>query len=67
MKPPLSVHATTHEGLVHDKNEDSHAVMSTDEGGVLLLVCDGMGGMGRGEVASAMAVENITRLDPSPP
>lgn len=62
MKLPLRVQATTHEGLVHDKNEDSHAVVTTDEGGMLLLVCDGMGGMGHGEVASAMAVEHITRM-----
>lgn len=62
MQPPLRIHASTHEGLVHEKNEDSHAVVNTDEGGVLLLICDGMGGMGRGELASAMAVEHISRL-----
>lgn len=62
MPHPLSVHAATHEGLVHEKNEDSHAVLETTEGGTLLLVCDGMGGMGHGEIASALAVQHITRL-----
>ncbi len=62
MQQPLRVHAATHEGLVHEKNEDSHSVLITDEGGVLLLVCDGMGGMGRGDVASQMSVEHIVEF-----
>jgi serine/threonine protein phosphatase PrpC len=34
-------------------------VVSLDEKGALLVVCDGMGGMNAGEVASAIAVETI--------
>ena len=60
MPLPLRVHATTHVGLVHSKNEDAWSVTPTEEGGLLLLVCDGMGGMGRGDEASKLAVEVIT-------
>jgi len=59
MTVPLRVHAATHVGLVHDINEDSWAVTPTEEGGLLLLVCDGMGGMGRGDEASSMAIAAI--------
>lgn len=60
MPVPLTAHSATHPGLHHPKNEDSYAVLTTDEGGILLLVCDGMGGMGRGDEASKLAVEVIT-------
>jgi len=59
MTLPLRVHAATHVGLVHPNNEDSYAVGPPDEGGLLLLVCDGMGGMGRGDEASKLAVQQI--------
>jgi serine/threonine protein phosphatase PrpC len=61
MPQPLATSATTHPGLLHHKNEDSHAVFDTEEGGVVLLVCDGMGGMGRGDEASRIAVEVIRK------
>lgn len=57
---PLGVHAATHVGLVHETNEDSHAVVETEEGGLLLLVCDGMGGMGHGDEASALAIQLLS-------
>jgi serine/threonine protein phosphatase PrpC len=60
MSLPLRVHAATHIGLVHSKNEDSFSVTPTEEGGLLMLVCDGMGGMGRGDEASAIAVRVIS-------
>jgi len=59
MTLPLRVHAATHVGLVHPNNEDSYAVGPPDDGGLLLLVCDGMGGMGRGDEASKLAVQQI--------
>lgn len=37
-------------------------IFSLDTKGTLLLVCDGMGGMNAGEVASAIAVETIKNL-----
>ena len=36
-------------------------MLPTDEGGLILLVCDGMGGMGHGELASAIGVEQIAK------
>jgi len=55
----LEFHAASHVGLVHKTNEDSFAIESMGDGGVLLLVCDGMGGMGQGDVASRLAVDQI--------
>jgi protein phosphatase len=55
----LEFHAASHMGLVHTTNEDCFAVQSMSDGGVLLLVCDGMGGMGQGDVASRLAVDEI--------
>lgn len=55
MRQPLRVHGRSHVGLVHHTNEDSWAIFDTEQGQVL-LVCDGMGGMGRGDQASQMAV-----------
>ncbi|MCB9678568.1 MAG: serine/threonine-protein phosphatase [Alphaproteobacteria bacterium] len=51
----LSIDSRTHIGLVHHTNEDSFTVFATPSGH-LLAVCDGMGGMGRGDEASAIAV-----------
>lgn len=62
MSVPLRVHAATHIGLEHHINEDAWSVAPTDEGGLVLLVCDGMGGMGRGDEASALAATTITEV-----
>jgi serine/threonine protein phosphatase PrpC len=61
----LSICALTDTGLKRSQNEDSHAVwMPEDKGarerqGVLLVVCDGMGGSQAGEVASRLAVDTV--------
>ncbi len=45
-------------GVVRERNEDSAYV---DERGRFVIVCDGMGGHGAGDVASQMAVELVKR------
>jgi serine/threonine protein phosphatase PrpC len=61
MSRMLQVQGATHPGNVHPKNEDSHAVVRLPDGGQLLVVCDGMGGMGRGDQASQLAVQVIEK------
>ena len=69
--------ARTEVGCVRERNEDSFAVMhlatgdgrlsqdarirEIDSGGLLLAVCDGMGGAAAGDVASQMAAESLRR------
>ena len=60
MSLTLRAHAVTHIGLVHHENEDSWATFDADDGSVVWLVCDGMGGMGRGAEASQFAVRALT-------
>ncbi len=55
----LAIATGTHVGLVHHTNEDSFAVFTTEDDAQALVVCDGMGGMGRGDEASRIAVEVI--------
>ena len=61
----LSVCALTDTGLKRSQNEDSHAVWMPEDAaarerqGVLLVVCDGMGGSQAGEVASRLAVDTV--------
>jgi protein phosphatase len=60
MTLPLRTYATTHVGHHHPRNEDAHAIVPLDQGrAVLLVVCDGMGGMGRGDEASRIALASI--------
>lgn len=50
--------ASTHVGLVRDNNEDSF-VCDTDK--MLWIIADGMGGLGFGEVASAITTYTLTK------
>jgi protein phosphatase len=52
-------HAQTDVGRQREKNEDSHAEYPLPDGGLLLIVADGMGGHGHGDVASQIAVRVI--------
>lgn len=49
----------THRGAVRVQNQDAYAVRPLDDGRVVALVCDGMGGARAGNVASTMAVERF--------
>ncbi len=73
----LSVYGTTHVGRVRDSNEDTfvvydiemgaspassgHTELSTGGPGVLVMVCDGMGGAAAGEVAAGIASQMVCR------
>jgi serine/threonine protein phosphatase PrpC len=72
----IAVAAATDVGAVRERNEDSLLVGNLDEGelvqaveawrasaqrGALLIVCDGMGGVDGGEVASELAAKVIWR------
>ncbi len=45
-------------GLIRSENEDSLGVFKVDSG-LLIIVCDGLGGNNAGEVASQLAVDSI--------
>jgi len=57
----LSVGAATDIGRRRDHNEDDFVTFATDDGSLVLVVADGMGGHQAGEVASAMAIEVLQR------
>src|SRR6266581_96675 len=57
--PSFSFHAVTDVGRQREKNEDSHAEYTFPDGSVLLIVADGMGGHGHGDVASQIAIKVI--------
>jgi protein phosphatase len=50
----------SHRGMVREKNEDA---VLTDPGGTLWAVADGMGGYGRGDVASDIVIESLSAID----
>ena len=67
MPGKLRICAITDPGLKRSGNEDSFDWWprnpdDADERGVLLLVCDGMGGAQAGERASHLAVETILKV-----
>jgi len=46
-------------GKVRLNNEDQAAALTNASGNVLLIVCDGMGGQNKGDLASSLAVNTI--------
>lgn len=48
-------------GRVRDTNQDYLEVVTLADGGLLCVVCDGMGGHSGGEIASRLAVQTIRR------
>lgn len=55
----LHAHADSHPGMQHPRNEDSVAIAPQPDGSVVLLLCDGMGGMGRGDQASRLGILRV--------
>ena len=51
-------------GLVRPSNEDKALSLIDAQKNVLLCVCDGMGGMQKGDVASRMAVDEFVKSFP---
>lgn len=48
-------------GKVRLNNEDKAATLTNSRGNILLIVCDGMGGANKGDLASSTAVEVISQ------
>lgn len=55
----MSYYFKTDKGLVRPLNEDSSSIFEFKDGGILLLVLDGMGGHLKGDVASSMGLNAI--------
>lgn len=51
----------TDTGVVRDHNEDSVIIITNDEGSTLIAVADGMGGHKAGEIASSIAITNLSK------
>ena len=51
----------THRGAVRQQNQDAFASQRLEDGRIIALVCDGMGGARAGNVASSMAVDLFMR------
>ena len=48
-------------GKVRMNNEDRTATLTNSRGNILLIVCDGMGGANKGDLASSIAIEVISQ------
>ena len=48
-------------GCVRENNEDQAVALINASGNVLLCVCDGMGGHNKGEYASKLAIDTISK------
>ena len=53
----MQVWGITHRGAVRSQNQDAYAARQLEDGRIIAVVCDGMGGARAGNVASTMAVE----------
>ena len=53
----MNVWGITHHGVVRGQNQDAFAFRELEDGRIIALVCDGMGGARAGNIASTMAVD----------
>lgn len=56
----MNVYFCSDKGLVRESNQDAFMTGTFDDGAVWAVVCDGMGGMGGGDIASRLAVEHFS-------
>src|SRR3954463_14452344 len=77
MDLPLAVCGLSDRGLVRERNEDTFVIadlrsgaltrpcvrtsVSASSDGLLMVVCDGMGGAAAGEIASRIAADTVMR------
>lgn len=57
----MQVWGVTHQGMVRQQNQDAFDARTLEDGRIIALVCDGMGGARAGNVASTMAVDLFMR------
>ncbi len=57
----MNCEGRSHVGLVRQINQDAYEIHPLPGGGVLAVVCDGMGGPAGGEVASTISVEWVSQ------
>ena len=57
----MEIWGVTHRGAIRQQNQDSFASQRLEDGRIIALVCDGMGGARAGNVASTMAVDLFMR------
>ena len=57
----MEIWGVTHRGAVRQQNQDSFASQRLEDGRIIALVCDGMGGARASNVASTMAVDLFMR------
>ncbi|MGE4275797.1 MAG: Stp1/IreP family PP2C-type Ser/Thr phosphatase [Lawsonibacter sp.] len=55
----MQIWGITHRGTVRQQNQDTYAIRQLENGHLIAVVCDGMGGARAGNVASTMAVERF--------
>lgn len=55
----MQIWGITHRGTVRQQNQDAYAMQRLEDGRLIAVVCDGMGGARAGNVASNMAVERF--------
>lgn len=55
----MQIWGITHRGTVRQQNQDAYAMQRLEDGRLIAVVCDGMGGARAGNVASTMAVKRF--------